>query len=298
MTTEEKIAFQNGFATGYKIAKGMVFKKKEQSEKLILTYNIASTTLKAFTLIEATNYTVDWGDGTVDSNTDTHVYSEIGSHTIRVTFIELNKIKFSSNTSLISVDGKLHSLSIGFDISGCFNGCTSLTSIPSGLFDNCVNVTNFDYCFSYCTSLTSIPSGLFDNCIKVRTFSNCFNECASLVEVPSGLFNNCINVTGLMSCFAWCTNLVSIPSGLFDNCINVTNFDSCFYGCSSLALIPSGLFDNCVNVTNFRCCFILCRSLTGNAPTLWERVNVTVYPACFYECYNLSNYADIPSTWK
>ncbi|MEG1141530.1 MAG: BspA family leucine-rich repeat surface protein, partial [Clostridia bacterium] len=37
----------------------------------------------------------------------------------------------------------------------CFNGCSSLNNITTGLFDECVNVTDFSYCFYYCITLNT-----------------------------------------------------------------------------------------------------------------------------------------------
>jgi hypothetical protein len=61
--------------------------------------------------------------------------------------------------------------------------------------------------------------------------------------------------------------------------------------------IPENLFDNCLNATDFTNCFNSCYQLTGNAPALWLRPGVTG-SGCFYGCYNLANYADIPANWK
>ena len=47
--------------------------------------------------------------------------------------------------------------------------------------------TDFSSCFYYCTSLTSIPEGLFDNNPNVTDFSRCFNDCENLtVRVQIG----------------------------------------------------------------------------------------------------------------
>ena len=43
-----------------------------------------------------------------------------------------------------------------------FYGCTSLTSIPSTLFANCLNVTNFGGTFYECTGLTGEPIKLWE----------------------------------------------------------------------------------------------------------------------------------------
>ncbi len=176
----------------------------------------------------------------------------------------------------------------------CFSECTSLTSIPAGLFDNCVAAINFQSCFSECSSLTSIPAGLFDDCENVITFNSCFKGCSSLTSIPAGIFDNCVRVTTFGECFRGCSSLTSIPKGLFDNCVNVTDFSNCFNGCSSLTSIPEGLFDNCVNVTNFGDCFNGCSSLTSIPKGLFDNcVNVTDFRFCFYGCSSLV-YCEIP----
>ena len=130
------------------------------------------------------------------------------------------------------------------NFNNCFQGCSSLTSIPEHLFDNNTNVTNFSYCFQGCSLLTSIPDGLFDNNTKVTDFKRCFYNCSSLTSIPEHLFDNNTNVTKFNDCFQGCSSLISIPQGLFDNNTKVTDFDRCFYNCSSLTSIPDGLFNN------------------------------------------------------
>ena len=48
------------------------------------------------------------------------------------------------------------------------------------------DVTNFYDCFSNCTSLVSIPAGLFGGCTAVTDFYGCFYDCTSLTgETPT-----------------------------------------------------------------------------------------------------------------
>jgi len=72
----------------------------------------------------------------------------------------------------------------------CFSYCYSLTSIPSGLFDNTTEVTNFATCFSNCTGLTSIPSGLFNYTSGANNFTNCFYGVTLSTESYSNLLIN------------------------------------------------------------------------------------------------------------
>lgn len=98
--------------------------------------------------------------------------------------------------------------------------------------------------------------------------------------------------------FKQCINLRRVPSDLFINTPNIRSAYNYFYEDKSLTSIPSSLFDPTQAITNFKDCFYGCTGLTGNAPELWTRENVTSYSRCFRNCTELSNYADIPSDWK
>ena len=179
------------------------------------------------------------------------------------------------------------------DFNSCFQGCSNLTSIPNGLFDNNPKVTNFSSCFYRCFNLTSIPNGLFDNNPAVKDFESCFSGCSSLTSIPAGLFDNNPKVTNFSSCFSECSNITSIPNGLFDNNPAVTNFSFCFLACSNLASIPNGLFDNNPKVTDFRSCFCKCSNLTSIPNGLFDNnPDVTSFNCCFWRCSKLQS---IPS---
>ena len=101
----------------------------------------------------------------------------------------------------------------------CWNGCSSLTSMPVGfnLPSSITSVGNFFIrnCWNGCSSLTSMPVGfnLPSSITSVgRDFLyNCWNGCSSLTSMPSG-FNIPSGITSVGSSFlsyCWydCTNL-------------------------------------------------------------------------------------------
>ncbi len=273
---------------------------------------------------------IDWGDGTTTSANELsvgvfyrHNYSDSvtehtvtinGKHTFNVSQVEtstsigcvngVNKLIqlnsdnkslvnfFISNNNLLTdiSPNALQNMTQLISLYGCFKDCSKITSIPEGLFDNCVNIDRFTLCFKDCSNLTSIPQGLFDNCVNVTTFSSCFSGCRLLTSIPQGLFDNCVNVTSFSSCFSGCRALTSIPEGLFKNNINVTEFDNCFNALQNLTSIPQGLFDNCINVTSFSVCFQYCTSLTTIPEGLFDNcVNVTSFYYCFSDCTSLTS---------
>ena len=259
--------------------------------------------------------TVDWGDDTpptmvapgvaLSSNDDfNHTYAAAGTYTLtimsgqtdktqqQIPAITFNQRVDNSNAlKLISIDTPLLNTQ-AMVFSRCFFGCTSLSSIPSGLFDNNTLATNFGGCFGGCTSLSSIPSGLFDKNTLATNFGSCFSGCTSLSSIPTGLFKNTL-ATSFNRCFSGCTSLSSIPTGLFDNNTQATDFRFCFSACHSLSSIPAGLFDKNTRVTNFGHCFGGCTSLSSIPSGLFDNnTRATEFNACFSGCTSLSS---IPS---
>lgn len=266
------------------------------------------------------DYVINWGDGITESATGT------GDRTYSHTYETDSKyqVEISNCTNIISCNGISTCLKAYWSIGGsnvsglyfqsfyrltyiglvfkndkkrgsfrsCFSSCYSLTSIPTGLFDNCSGTVSFEDCFNSCYSLMSIPTGLFDNCQEVTTFYRCFEGCHPLADIPVGLFNHCKNVINLTGCFTACKALVSIPTGLFDNCQKVKSFGRCFSGCVKIETIPSGLFDHCTTVTDFSDCFSGCESLAYIPTGLFDHCTVvTDFSDCFNSCDNLT---DIP----
>jgi hypothetical protein len=230
--------------------------------------------------------TVDWGDGTVETVTQTalpssanwitHSYASGGVYEIKVSET-LERVYFDNEGDASKAIKVLNwGACVWSSFQNSFSNCNltelpttpilngenvtnfrtaffsnQLTSIPAGLFDNCPNITSFRSAF-FLNQLTSIPAGLFDNCPNVNDFRFIFFS-NQLTSIPAGLFNNCPNVNDFGSAFN-SNQLTSIPAGLFDNCPNVIDFGSAFNS-NQLTSIPAGLFNNCPNVIDFASTF-------------------------------------------
>ena len=176
-------------------------------------------------------------------------------------------------------------------LANAFEGCKALTTIPENLFANNPEVTDFSYTFEGCSALKSIPENLFANCPAVTNFGSTFSNCYALATIPEKLFANCPKVTSFFRTFLACRTLKSVPAGLFDNNRKVTDFGSRFYG----------LFESCSALTGESPYTVI----DGQKVHLYERAN---YPEhftapsnvqkTFRECYNLTDYNQIPSNWK
>ena len=182
----------------------------------------------------------------------------------------------------------------------CFQGCTSLTSLPEGVFANVTTLSDyaFNECFKGCTSLTSLPEGMFANVTTVgsSTFYQCFYMCTSLTSLPEGMFANVTTVSfqSFYQCFQGCTSLSSLPEGMFANLTTVSknNFYQCFSGCTSLTSLPEGMFANVTTVSSsdFKQCFQGCTSLTSLPDGMFANVTTvssSAFKQCFYGCTSL-----------
>jgi hypothetical protein len=221
---------------------------------------------------------------------------------------------FSGCVSLVSLpDGLFDHCVKTTDFSSLCSGCSSLQYIPVGMFSECKAATSFSSAFSSCSSLKEVPAGLFEGLSNVTSFSSTFGYCSSVASVASDAFEGCTSVTNFSNTFKYCSSLKKVPEGLFDDCRMVKDFSYAFYSCSKLSEIPVSLFDNQRWVTNFQSAFSYCSSLTGESPYtyingnkvhLYERKDYSDYfivpndASCFSSCTKLTDYADIPSSWR
>ena len=206
-----------------------------------------------------------------------------------------------------------------------FAGCLSLEEIPAELFASNTKAKQFSETFADCVSLKSIPEGLLDACVDITTVKGMFHGCTALETIPEGLFKNNVAITSFETTFAECASLKSIPEDLFSAIGTKTSsvtFSQCFAECASLESIPAGLFDTVRRINYIDGCFENCRSLKGESPYtiivaedgtqtkvhLYERTKGTDFPnvpssasaheACFAGCIKLSDYKNMPDTWK
>lgn len=312
-----------------------------ESDAFITEWIVGKDSVVTFTL--DTNYRtpynciIDWGDNSslsyifskADYYKSRHIYYTAGVYRIRVlgNFPQLNikynckpwlskiiqwgNVNFETLTSTFANCTNLVSIAPGApnipNYTIAFINCSSLQSLPDGLFKNCTKISSLVYTFGRCINLTTLPAGLFEDCINITNLSNTFYYCG-LKVLPERLFANCINTENISYVFAQCKNLTVIPPDLFTSMTKVTNLGGIFHSCTSLTFIPLSLFDNCKAATNFSNTFYGCTSLTGPTPKtdgleIWERQGKPGYPVsiqgtkCFTGDTGLTNYSTIPQDW-
>ncbi|MGL5980247.1 MAG: InlB B-repeat-containing protein [Phocaeicola sp.] len=248
--------------------------------------------------------TVDWGDGTEPltipegsplTSKIEHTYAEAKEYSITITSSKRDYTKAQMPMVSWKDDKLLKTIKTPLlntkatNFSEVFEGCSSLTSIPKGLFNYNTEVTKFSEVFRGCSSLTSIPEGLFNYNTAVTNFDGTFSICSSLTSIPEGLFKYNTAVTNLFGAFAGCSSLTSILADLFRYNTEATMFGSAFAGCSSLTSIPSELFRYNTEAINFESAFSNCSSLTSIPSELFRyNTAATVFYSAFSNCSSLT----------
>jgi len=284
-------------------------------------------------------FVATWGDGSsstitaYNSATATHTFAVAGTYTVLMTgrcewFSFNNGGSKALITQLVSFTGD-----IGFkvlDFNGCSNlntivplgtkasltsaqsmfyKCSALTTIPSGTFDGCPNITTFNQTFSWDYNITSVPADLLRYNTKVTDYSYLFYQCSGITSLPSGLLGSTLDATtyvtfqgtaltsihedvfkyftgavlAMANIFGSQNALVTIPANLFRYNVSVTSFAGVFQSCGNLVSLPAGLFQHNTQVTVFDYAFQQCMKLSSIVVDLF-RYNTLV--TSFYQTFN------------
>lgn len=188
------------------------------------------------------SYTVDWGDGTVETDTNEHYYANAGDYVVQIDGAYVVIFSYDTNTydngtyvkELLNIGGGIT------DVAFMFQNCHGLDTIANGVrFPR----SNYNDVFYNCTSLTSYPDGLFQiddgNGNYVTTCNSAFYGCTSLTDIGDILDGCGYNETTDFSyLFYGCTSLTYSRS-------HASAFPPragyIFYGCTSLTESPLGM---------------------------------------------------------
>ena len=295
---------------------------------IITTFMDAGTEF-SFKISAAGEYTIDWGDGNVESivKTDTenmtfsHTYTSGGVHTIGIggdateyyTSPNGNSyqpaISFANNTNVAKLVGSLGAIfggSAEWMFSNTFSNCTSLTEIPENLFSGQRSGADrmFYGTFRGCTSLTEVPANLFSGITDSAEymFYHTFDGCTSLTSITGSPFPNLTGSAPSMfsNTFANCTSLTNIPRDLFAGVSGSATdmFSNTFANCTSLTNIPKELFSGISGGAEgmFDHTFHNCTSLVDIPATLFSGINTSAYQMFNQTFRNCSSLTEIPGT--
>lgn len=271
---------------------------------------------KQHTLNISSSVIVDWGDGTIDKETE-HMYDW---HIDRDRVIVRVKGDIKPEIEKRSPFDKYvmtKALQIGKYVTSCnsmFNGCTHLTEVSPNIFQYATQVTDCSYMFANCEKIKNINGPLFpDNC-QVEDVRYMFSQCTSLRTIPAGLFSGLKHLTNASSAFLSCYNFETNIDGMFDGCVNLVNVAKCFEDCCVLHSPNRDMFKGCINLQNVNSLFNtnstfgkdttknfnnIPEDLFSDCPNIktadcvfWNRQNITHIPAqLFSKCKDLKQTA-------
>lgn len=156
-------------------------------------------------------------------------------------------IKFANSTFTTVPTELFPYLEAQTDLSGIFENCKNLTTVPS--FD--AKATDMNSTFKNCQALKTIAQLDTNNVINME---NMFYYCRSLTSVPHFETSRVTNMEGM---FQFCFSLTSVPAF---NTASVTNMDFTFYNCSDLETVP---LLNTSSIKNNYNIFYKCTSLAN-----------------------------------
>ena len=272
-----------------------------------------------------------------NATTYSHDYATAGEYTIKIGGHRTggNSISFQNNLNLAKIDGSLGQIFCTIKTStgainnpsfkGVFQGCANLGgTIPSDLFSGLYGQPvpgMFYLLFANCSGLTGeIPLRLFADVSGKPTtnlFQNTFKGCSGLTgEIPAGLFagihGSAVYCT-FNGTFQGCSGLGgAIPENLFGGISGSPGnsmFAHTFSGCRGLTSIPDNLFGDISGEAiqwMFTNTFYGCSGLTGESAKINGKYLYEIWPdatsgqvgGMYYNAKQLTDYADIPATWK
>lgn len=222
----------------------------------------------SFYLANADNYTVDWGDGTIDSNNSSHTYNSIGKYNVKINLTSFSNIYIECTSTTKKYITYVY-LQNGYERlnQSQFSGFTNLKETI--LADTITSIAYASSCFSGCSSLINVkmpsncsegalPRKFFDDCSSIKMIElpeyitslgeSCFDSCSLLekVVIPS-------KVTSFgKSSFIYCGNLKIIDCSNLAFVPTLTN-TNCFYTVPSTCqlIIPDNLYDQWIVATNW-----------------------------------------------
>jgi len=261
--------------------------------------NIATT--------DASNYTVDWGDGTSASFSSgstaekNYTWSSISAGTVTSegyrqaivtitpttagrTFsnLQLNR-RHSALTANTSIFAPWLSLSIAAPnaTSITLAGTSSSTVVTNGLVQQIqiissnLGSTSTSSLFYNCFALQDV---VFNTSGTITNTSSMFQGCRNLRVAP---FFNTASVTNMANMFNSCYSLQSVP--LYNTSI-VDSLSGMFNNCNSLITVP---FFNTALVTNFSNMFFAAYGI--QSVPLWNTVSATNMQNMFFNAYSLKS---------
>ena len=259
---------------------------------------------------------VDWGDGSKEAFIGTYGAGSLASGCITHTYVLPDATSGATSyyepaymqeppEFVVSISGRVPALSSTVmtdcsciravldwgetgleDMTSAFKGCGALEEIAAPGQATFANVESFRSAFKG-TALRTLPPNLFESATATRELNETFMDCTFLTSLPEGLLSPLTGLERMVSTFAGCTSLTSIPAAFFDSNRALNAMEGVFMNCSALA------GESPYTQTGSACIHLYERN---QYPDIFTPIDRTYL--CFFGCLNLSDYEQIPQTWK
>ena len=199
------------------------------------------------------------------------------------------------------------------NLDGFFADCRRLEGeIPPRLLYDCLSLISANSLFGQCWNLGKprvteedpyfIDPEFFmynSSLENINSIFNMWNGTSKLIgELPEDLFMYCTKLKNMANAFCNTKFTGSVSGSLFRNNKQLVTLSEAFWNASITEITADCLNANHGKITNLNRTFNGCAAATGEAPSLWTTHPSAERAECFRGCTNLSNYDDIPETWK
>lgn len=179
-------------------------------------------------LFEEHDIVVDWGDGTINSQSTHKYFSDKGGRDIRVVI----KIKNLYNALRYNRAADIDMTLEGFLDQSNTVGALSIARPNNDSLEQLSLKALFKDC-----PIDHIDSRCFNNCSDIWDFSEIFQS-TKINRIPENLFQNCTEATYVSYAFAYTWTLKKFPISLFDNYHKL-----CYTNCFSSVFEPNNKAD-------------------------------------------------------
>ena len=212
---------------------------------------LQGTSASIFITSTEADYSIDWGDGTVDraSGTDRKTYNHIYETS------DLFQVEVRDHSGITACCGSTGCLVAYWSIGNSnvqnitFSGCQKLIYFGN-VFKNDSSRTNVNYLFSNCIKFKSIDLTPLAGLLNVTHAECLLSDCVNLESIDLTPLAGWVNMIHIWKFFNNCKKLTSIDLTPLAGWVNVTFAGGLLYNCKKLTSIDLTPLAGWVNVTN------------------------------------------------
>lgn len=238
------------------------------------------------------NYTIDWGDGTVDNaigeneQTYTHAYADTGDY----------QVEIKNCTDITRCNGVSESLIAYWSIGNSAVKGLKFTNYRNTLYigdlwknDNSGSIDRFNNFCSSCSKLQKVKFNSLRNCKNVTFLSSFLKGCENLVEVDLSPLAGLTEVSYMQHFLDGCSSLTKVDLSPLTGLTKIVKLDDFLHGCSSLTKVDLSPLSKLTRIESLDYIFQGCRSLTEvDLSPLAELTSIRFLNGLLFDCNSIT----------